>query len=232
MPGITNGRLAMTVVGDALRQLPATATMADFCQLATRLLRETCERQGIARERLADHPEERPTASAAVFSLHRHEVWLVGDCQCIVQGQYYDNPKPGEAPIAERRSRLIHLMLADGTATVDDLIRHDSARDIIVPDIVATCREQNKSFAVLDGFDVALQHVAVIETGEQGEVVLATDGYPFLYPSLEESETALQRLLCRDPLCIRDFLATKGLQGRNESFDDRAFLRIQLKIKN
>ncbi len=219
----------MMLVAEVIRSLPASATLAEFCHAATSALHAMCDRHGIPHERLLAHPEERPTASAAVFSLHRREVWLVGDCQCIVNGTYHDNPKPGEAPIALHRSQLIHQMLADGTATTESLMCHDSARDIIVPDIVATCHDQNKTFAVLDGFDVALQHVAVIETGETGEVVLATDGYPFLHPTLEASEAALAHLLTHDPLCIDEFLATKGLLKGNKSFDDRSLLKLIFK---
>ena len=45
-------------------------------------------------------PIQRMTASAVVFSRSLQEVWLIGDCHCIVDGKYYDNPKPYEIPIA------------------------------------------------------------------------------------------------------------------------------------
>lgn len=58
------------------------------------------------------------------------------------------------------------------------------------------------------------------------EVVLASDGYPQLCPTLAESEAALRRQLDDDPFCIRTFKATKGRMVGNQSFDDRAYLRL------
>lgn len=52
-------------------------------------------------------------------------------------------------------------------------------------------------------------------------IILATDGYPLLKPSLEESEEHLANLLKRDPLLFREFKPTKGLIKGHASFDDR-----------
>ena len=63
---------------------------------------------------------------------------------------------------------------------------------------------------------VAVSHAAV----------LASDGYPFLHPTLKESEAALARQLADDPQNISSFVATKGLVEGNNSFDDRAYIRL------
>lgn len=60
------------------------------------------------------------------------------------------------------------------------------------------------------------------------EVVLASDGYPFLKPTLAESEAALLHLIAHDPQCIHDFIATKGLVAGNKSFDDRTYIRFRV----
>jgi sugar/nucleoside kinase (ribokinase family) len=59
--------------------------------------------------------------------------------------------------------------------------------------------------------------------------VLATDGYPFLRPTLQESEKRLEEVTTGEPLCMRLFKPTKGLQGGNLSFDDRAYLRLDIR---
>jgi glycerophosphoryl diester phosphodiesterase len=46
---------------------------------------------------------------------------------------------------------------------------------------------------------------------------------------LEASEQALQEILRDDPLLFRKYKATKGLQPGNVSFDDRAYVKIELK---
>ena len=59
------------------------------------------------------------------------------------------------------------------------------------------------------------------------DIILASDGYPFLKPTLAESENALAAQLDSDPLCIRSFKATKGLASGNKSFDDRSYVRFK-----
>ncbi len=91
-----------------------------------------------------------------------------------------------------------------------------------------TCFQQNIAFSVVDGFDIPMEKVKVVKVPTGHEVVMATDGYPFLLPTLAESENALTRLLATDPLCISEYLATKGVMEGNVSFDDRAYIRLKL----
>lgn len=56
--------------------------------------------------------------------------------------------------------------------------------------------------------------------------LLGRNGYPFLKPTLAESEAALVHLIAHDPQCIHDFIATKGLVAGNKSFDDRTYIRF------
>ena len=57
-------------------------------------------------------------------------------------------------------------------------------------------------------------------------VVLASDGYPRILPTLAASEEALAGLLAADPLCIGPLCGTKGVRPGNVSFDDRAYVRL------
>ena len=75
---------------------------------------------------------------------------------------------------------------------------------------------------------VPINKVKVIDVADGGQdIVLASDGYPFLKNTLEKSEKALSEQLHNDPLCIRYFKATKGLMNGNKSFDDRAYIRFK-----
>ena len=221
-----NGRYAMLLLKDIITSLSPDVTLSQFCAIATNAIAEVYKRHDIRRDRLMEHPEERLTASLCVFSFYRKEIWMIGDCQCLCDGRYYDNPKPHEVPVARRRSVLIHNMLSCGTYTDQQLLAHDYARDAVVADIVESCHHQNIDFSVIDGFPVALDKVVTIHADANRDIVLATDGYPFLYPTLQESEDALKEQLRNDPLCYQTFLATKGIVEGNVSFDDRAYIRF------
>ena len=107
---------------------------------------------------------------------------------------------------------------------------------------------QNQTYTVIDGFPIYREGVKVvalkmkpvsssIETYFQeqtkpvsspNEVVLASDGYPFLKPTLSASEAALAEQIANDPQNIHSFIATKGIVEGNKSFDDRTYIRFSV----
>lgn len=219
-----NGRYAMKLISEYINDmLSPDATAQDFCNGMTEYIREKVyEPQGLT-ERLCLHPEERLTASAIVYSNWRKELWFVGDCQALVDGRLYENTKPYEQEIARRRVALI----ANGVPPAE-------ARKRIEPTLIeAMLTGQNKKYAVIDGFPIYEEGVKTVSldnilphASDKHEIVLASDGYPFLKQTLADSEEALSRLIATDPQCIRYFIATKGLVGSNKSFDDRTYIRF------
>ena len=193
----------MMIVRDFISRMPREVTCDDFCEAITRHIHYIYIKEGVDEELMRMRPERRLTASAVVYSDFRRQVWMVGDCQAIVNGCLHVNEKPYERAIAARRAKYIK----------------------IVPLLLEAMAGQNVSYAVIDGFSIPRQGVKVIPV-EGGEVVLATDGYPFLCPTLAESEARLARQLAVDPDNIHEFQATKGLIPGNVSFDDRAFVRF------
>ena len=78
----------------------------------------------------------------------------------------------------------------------------------------------NITYAVIDGFPIPQQFVPVITLDFQPwEIVLASDGYPFLAPTLAETEALLEAQRQNDPLNIGKFKATKAFVEGNNSFD-------------
>ena len=220
----TNGALAMHLVSKVLLHAKKDLTLSQFCREATQAVRKKYRKKELPH--LSEHPEDRMAASAAVFSRLRRELWLVGDCQCLVNGQLYDNPKPYEDSLAQMRADEARRYLAAGV-TVDQLRHKDTARDIIIPHMLEAMKGQNKTYAVIDGFDIPMDKVKRISlTFEPFDIVLATDGYPVLMPTLNESEATLRQLLTNDPLNISQFKATKAWMAGNDSFDDRAYIRF------
>ena len=111
----------------------------------------------------------------------------------------------------------------------ESFLDHDTAREAIIPHMLETMQQQNKTYAVIDGFPIPQQCVRVITLDfNPWEVVLASDGYPFLEPTLEASEQRLEWQRKNDPLNIGEFKATKAFSVGSNSFDDRAYIRFKV----
>ena len=238
-PDMKNGRYAMMLISEYIREeLKADASVDDFCQGVTAFIyNKVYEKLGVE-ERLKEHPEERLTASAILYSRTRNEVWMVGDCQAIIDGKLYENGKPYEEKIARKRVELIEQGLSPA-----------EARKQIEPLLIEVMLSgQNQTYTVIDGFPIYREGVKVvalktkpvsssIETYFQeqtkpvsspNEVVLASDGYPFLEPTLAASEASLAEQITNDPQNIHSFIATKGIVEGNKSFDDRTYIRFSV----
>ena len=221
-PDMKNGRYAMMLISEYIREeLKADASVDDFCQGVTAYIyNKVYEKLGVE-ERLKEHPEERLTASAILYSRIRNEVWMVGDCQAIIAGKLYENGKPYEQEIARKRVELIEQGLSPA-----------EARKQIEPLLIeAMLSGQNQTYTVIDGFPIYREGVKVVAlktkpVSSPNEVVLASDGYPFLKPTLAESEAALAEQIANDPQNIHSFIATKGIVEGNKSFDDRTYIRL------
>ena len=251
-PDMKNGRYAMMLISEYIREeLKADASVDDFCQGVTAYIyNKVYEKLGVE-ERLKEHPEERLTASAILYSRTRNEVWMVGDCQAIIDGKLYENGKPYEQEIASKRVELIEQGLSPA-----------EARKQIEPLLIeAMLSGQNQTYTVIDGFPIYREGVKVVSVSDSSsvqdsvsssdscsgqdpvscsgsasasdtipssssEIVLASDGYPFLKPTLAASEAALAEQIANDPQNIHSFIATKGIVEGNKSFDDRTYIRF------
>ena len=245
-PDMKNGKYAMMLISEYIREeLKADASVDDFCQGVTAYIyNKVYEKLGVE-ERLKEHPEERLTASAILYSRTRNEVWMVGDCQAIIDGKLYENGKPYEEKIARKRVELIEQGLSPA-----------EARKQIEPLLIeAMLSGQNQTYTVIDGFPIYREGVKVVSVSDScsvqdsvpasdsvpcsdsasasgtisvssSEIVLASDGYPFLEPTLAASEAALAEQIANDPQNIHSFIATKGIVEGNKSFDDRTYIRF------
>ena len=245
-PDMKNGRYAMMLISEYIREeLKADASVDDFCQgVSAYIYNKVYEKLGVEK-RLKEHPEERLTASAILYSRTRNEVWMVGDCQAIINGKLYENGKPYEQEIARKRVELIEQGLSPA-----------EARKQIEPLLIeAMLSGQNQTYTVIDGFPIYREGVKVVSVSDScsvqdsvpasdsvpcsdsvsasgtifvssSEIVLASDGYPFLEPTLAASEAALAEQIANDPQNIHSFIATKGIVEGNKSFDDRTYIRF------
>lgn len=223
LPDMHNGRYAMLLVADLIQKTDAKISCKDFCKKASESILNIYREKKVDLKRLEKYPTERLTASAIIYSRYRKEIWMIGDCQCLIDGKLYTNRKPAEEILASKRSEYINKDLRKKRKLVDFQVI-DKGREYILPALKASCNEQNISYAVIDGFEIPTDKVKILRAGR--EVVLASDGYPLLASTLDESEKLLHEQLKNDPLCINSFKATKGLMKGNVSFDDRAYVRF------
>ena len=230
----SNGELAMLTIAAFIKKMPKDISCHQFCKGATEAIRRRYVKSLVSH--LAEHPEDRLTASCIVFSRLRREIWMIGDCQCMVGDLFFDNPKPYEAELAQLRADIIKASpeyqqwLASPCDSVSVRCQKisDAAREAIIPRMLETMQHQNNGYSVVDGFPVDEKHVRLITLDFQPwTIVLATDGYPFLRPTLAESEALLDEQRRNDPLNIGPaFMATKAFIPGNNSFDDRAYIRF------
>lgn len=227
--GETPGMHAARILARAIADLPVGATADEAAVILTKALQ-------VPNARLAD----RPAASCLIYNDRRREVWMFGDCQFATITanrplQSFANPKRIDHLLADWRRAVNISLLSRGIMTAEDIAADDPGRRIIQPQITAQVRFQNLhtphplAFCVLDGQPVPHHLIRVVSIPQEvTELILASDGYPELHPTLAATEAHLQQLLAADPLCIGPLLGTKGLRPGCQSYDDRTYLRIQI----
>lgn len=188
------------------------------------------------------HPTERLQANVVIYSEARHEIWLFGDCQAMINGKRISRMKRVDILLAELRSFVFQAQAADHASTggenpvppppsaTSTAVFADPGRDAIMPFLKMQTNFANQrgeyGYFVFDGFTDPRYPIYVAPVHAGDEVVLASDGYPVLRGTLDASEAELLRLRRKDPLLIREFKDTKGFSPTLESFDDRTYVRF------
>ncbi|HBC99194.1 MAG TPA: hypothetical protein DC053_07260 [Lachnoclostridium sp.] len=78
----------------------------------------------------------------------------------------------------------------------------------------------------MDGFCDDFSKIIIRDVEEGDTVILASDGYPRLEPSLYESELYLKELKEHDPLCIENYKAGSGFTNGKTAIDDRTYIKF------
>ena len=227
--GMTGGRYVMLVCCNALRSLSPEADR----MVAVEHLTETLARQ-LPHNLL---PRDRPDAAVSVYSRARREIWQIGDV-----GFWHPGIPEGGATLrkvvdryaADIRAAVIRVELAAG-ADPSVVARDDPGRLAISSLLTIQADFRNNpaaaefAYSAVDGSTVPASLINVHKIPENvSQLVIASDGYPRILPTLAASEEVLARLLTIDPLCIDELRGTKGTAPGNESFDDRAYLRLDV----
>jgi hypothetical protein len=232
--GKTGGQIAAQIIDQTLNQISGDYSVYQASQILTQGIKEFYNRNNIF-EMVQSAPHNRISATLSLINLVRQEIWLLGDCQFIMDNQKFTNPLKIDSILANTRALCLELELAKGS-TIDKLSKKDIGREFIMPLLEQQSFFQNSvfggeySYCAIDGFPIYRPGIIVQKIPKNVTIViLATDGYPILEKSLYESEKALQQILLKDPLLFRNFKSTKGLMKGNVSFDDRAFVKLRIK---
>jgi hypothetical protein len=183
----------------------------------------------------ADHQgEHRPAAAGAVFSLRRRQVVVITDVWVSVDGVATFYGHDFETVVTQARRALTEAELAAGRS-VDELRAEDPGRRAVHQLLVGEAALRNVDadgpyfYAALDGRPIPHRLLTVLDVPPVARTLcLASDGYPVLESTWEETEAALRRDLEADPLRIGPHGGPKALALGAESDDDRTFVLLDL----
>lgn len=234
---VISGKFAAHTVARVFQGVPADATPEEVVAYMSAVLDKKIREQ---------HPDialyERPACVITVFNPLARQIWWVGDGQFAYKLNHgrivVNRTETATDQILVPMRRLIHESLAAaGTPWSPDSGTPDPGRKALMPVLNVEGIFINSTgpwgFGRLNGTVVPEQFIGKAKLPDSAqEVVLATDGYPELAIdgelSLKKAEERLAVLLAEDPLCIGRLASTKGLQAGNLSFDDRAWLKLEL----
>ena len=226
--GQTGGCYAKNTLLGALKTLDAKV----YAQQATLYLNNALKEAYPEEVYLKNDGKNKLQANIIIYSDFRNEIWVFGDCRCAINGKVFLHEKRLDTILSEMRALYLEIEMISGKS-YDELLRNDTGREFIRPVLEKQSLLENRNspygFINLNGYDLDPERVIVYKLKKNDAVVLASDGYPVLRPTLEESENELALILKNDPLCCREYLSTKGLKTGAVSFDDRTYISFIVK---
>ncbi|GAA2537167.1 hypothetical protein GCM10010435_00140 [Winogradskya consettensis] len=219
--GMSGGRWAMVACAQALLTL---ADDIDAYAAVASLTRTLADRVDPDLS-----PAERPSAAVTIFSVTRREIWQIGDV-----GFAYAGLDPA---VGQPRKRIDQIA-ADFRAAVIaasapvDLDTEDPGREAVRALVGRQGNLRNTvgpyAYAGIDGRPVPPSLIVVHPLPATiTDLIIASDGYPVIHPTLAETEAILATLIARDPWCVAELAGTKGVRRGQISFDDRSYLRLR-----
>lgn len=224
--GKTGGKIAAELIASYLK----TELIDPDMDYKTATCRIQAEIQEYAKKYQLEEKGIHLCASAVIYNISKRQILSVGDCQFLLNGKHYTFYKKVDTILSDARSLIIHMLLRSGLEE-DDLKKDDRARSLILDELKLQQNLENVNDEY--GYSVFssqgnVKNVYVKDVPPGSEVVLASDGYPELFGTLEESEARLNELIRVDPLCYKFYKSTKGLMENCTHFDDRTYIRFRV----
>ena len=171
-----------------------------------------------------------PQSRVLIYSAARHEIWRLGDSPFCINGELNYQRSELLEKAAENRAEVMERFLANSLSDLRDLINTDYGRSSSM-DIIIEEEKRIDGVETLSGrpdvdIETLLANVEVFPVEPGAEVILASDGYPRILPTLSESEKWLEDERARDPLFVHDFKALAGAKDEETGYDDRTYVRF------
>lgn len=222
--GKRSGRYAKDLLIDFLNSVGEIEDAEIFFSQADIFLKE---RTGVNPEKLS--LSDYPRASLIVYNDYCKEIWSYGDCQCRINDEVHTHIKQIDRLNSDLRAFYLEYECLKGKC-IDELKGYDIGRKQIEKNLLMQFEFENREgyfgYPVLNGQGIKKSLIKKYSVINGDEIILATDGYPVLMPTLEECEQVLSVILEKDPMCFRMYKSTKGVLEGNVSFDDRTFCRV------
>lgn len=222
----TTGKIAAEIVKDVLLNMSRQAEI-DY-------ILESVNRRFVEFYQTVNFPynkkEKGLQAVCVIYSDYFRTIWMIGDCQVLVDGVLHAATKKSDDILSQMRSLILHILKEDPQKDWKEAQRE--ARSIIEPWILKSNQFANThkdvfGYAMINGEQIPktlIQNIVLDEN--QHEIVLASDGYPKVKNTLKESEEYLAGILEKDPACYCIYPSTKGVLEKQTSFDDRTYIRF------
>lgn len=171
---VKSGVYAKDTIMNALMKMPRNVTGEQAIKYLTEELKK--EYAG----NIPEDIKERLQAVIIIYSAHKKEVWIYGDCQCLVNKKHYQKEMATDIITTGARSLYMHMLLKEGKS-IEELSQNDYGRQYILPLLEKQALFANADhefgYAVLDGcrFNVKLLKKIKVKSGDK--IVFASDGY-------------------------------------------------------
>lgn len=227
-----SGKIAANLISKTIKHFDKKITLKKAIQTLSEEIKWFYKTKGVLNI-VKKNPKKRLTASVIIYSKFHDEVWMIGDCQCIINNKRIENSKKIDEIMSKARSLFLELEMLCENKTVEEIRINDTGRDFIKPLLNRQKALQNINhrfgYEVVDGFKIDINSVKRIKRKKQYQtIILASDGHPKLFDTLEKSEEYLKEILRKDPLCFKHHKSTKGLKQNQLSFDDRAYIKFKI----
>lgn len=223
----TGGKFAADVIAGAISQLDRNTDARGFADAVTNALATAIQAE---RGDLETHVR-RPAAAGICFAVEANEVWRIGDCHLVLDGEASLGGKAIDDATTGFRAAINTALMRTGV-TVDEIRADDPGRQ--------AARQLNDlqqqvanwvgpwGYGCINGTPVPDEFVEVIEIApDVRELVMTSDGYPVPGSTLADSEAELARLLAVDPAAVDELWRMgKALRPGAHGPDDRAYVRL------
>lgn len=228
--GKSSGRFIAEVIDAALSELASDSTMEDGTRFINARIRDAI---GYAHSADVMRAGRRPAASCLFLARKREELWVYGDTLLVTDDFEHDLTKKIDHITAGARVAFVRAELLAGRS-VQELMASTADMELIEPllGLQQACFLNNigagdLGYGNIDGADEVLHFTRVISVKGVRNLILGSDGYVRLLPTLQETEAELFATLNADPLMVHRYPQVKGLRPGQRTFDDRLYVRLE-----